>query len=183
MFELCRYRAANLTSCSEFMSESETVAKNRIEFQWGSKLQGTSSEALNQPINQTNIIGNEGPENDNKQVLPPKWLPKCFTSTSCCAIGWTSNIQSWEENVTNWAKNSCFWTPVTLQPGYVVIRYGKIAPGIRSSIIRRLACFLISSHNSSQNYLKLITRLIRQMLAGSSRLGLQNNGAVLHRSC
>ena len=26
--------------------ESETVAKNRIEFQWGSKLQGTSSEAL-----------------------------------------------------------------------------------------------------------------------------------------
>ena len=28
------------------MSESETVAKNRIEFQWGSKLQGTSSEAL-----------------------------------------------------------------------------------------------------------------------------------------
>ena len=46
MFELCRYRVANLTSCSEFMSESETVAKNRIEFQWGSKLQGTSSEAL-----------------------------------------------------------------------------------------------------------------------------------------
>ena len=29
------------------MSESETVAKNRIEFQWRSKLQGTSSEALN----------------------------------------------------------------------------------------------------------------------------------------
>ena len=28
------------------MLESETVAKNRIEFQWGSKLQGTSSEAL-----------------------------------------------------------------------------------------------------------------------------------------
>ena len=28
------------------MSESENVAKNRIEFQWGSKLQGTSSEAL-----------------------------------------------------------------------------------------------------------------------------------------
>ena len=28
------------------MSERETVAKNRIEFQWGSKLQGTSSEAL-----------------------------------------------------------------------------------------------------------------------------------------
>ena len=28
------------------MSEGETVAKNRIEFQWGSKLQGTSSEAL-----------------------------------------------------------------------------------------------------------------------------------------
>ena len=28
------------------MSESETVAKNRIEFQWGSKLQGTSLEAL-----------------------------------------------------------------------------------------------------------------------------------------
>ena len=28
------------------MSESETVAKNCIEFQWGSKLQGTSSEAL-----------------------------------------------------------------------------------------------------------------------------------------
>ena len=46
MFELCRYRVANLTSCSEFRSESETVAKNRIEFQWGSKLQGTSSEAL-----------------------------------------------------------------------------------------------------------------------------------------
>ena len=46
MFELRRYRVANLTSCSEFMSESETVAKNRIEFQWGSKLQGTSSEAL-----------------------------------------------------------------------------------------------------------------------------------------
>ena len=28
------------------MSEGETGAKNRIEFQWGSKLQGTSSEAL-----------------------------------------------------------------------------------------------------------------------------------------
>ena len=39
-------RVANLTSCSEVMSEGETVAKNRIEFQWGSKLQGTSSEAL-----------------------------------------------------------------------------------------------------------------------------------------
>ena len=46
MFELCRCWVANFTSCSEFMSESETVAKNRIEFQWGSKLQGTSSEAL-----------------------------------------------------------------------------------------------------------------------------------------
>ena len=28
------------------MSESDLVAKNRIEFQWGSKLTGTSSEAL-----------------------------------------------------------------------------------------------------------------------------------------
>ena len=46
MFELCRCWVANFTSCSEFMSGSETVAKNRIEFQWGSKLQGTSSEAL-----------------------------------------------------------------------------------------------------------------------------------------
>ena len=36
----------NLTSCSEFMSESDPVAKNPIEFQWGSKLQGTSSEAV-----------------------------------------------------------------------------------------------------------------------------------------
>ena len=50
MFELCRCRVANFTSCSEFMSESETVAKNRIEFQWGSKLQGTSSEALHLPV-------------------------------------------------------------------------------------------------------------------------------------
>ena len=46
MFELCRYRVTNLTSCSEFMSESGPVAKNRIEFQWGSKLPGTSLEAL-----------------------------------------------------------------------------------------------------------------------------------------
>ena len=46
MFELCRYRVANFTSCSEIMSGSETVAKIHIEFQWGSKLQGTSSEAL-----------------------------------------------------------------------------------------------------------------------------------------
>ena len=45
-FELCWYRVANLTSYSEFMSESDPVAKNRIEFQWGSKLPGTSSEAL-----------------------------------------------------------------------------------------------------------------------------------------
>ena len=30
------------------MTESETVASNRIEFQSGSKLQGTSSEALEQ---------------------------------------------------------------------------------------------------------------------------------------
>ena len=28
------------------MLESETIAKNRIEFLWGSKLQGTSSEEL-----------------------------------------------------------------------------------------------------------------------------------------
>ena len=40
----------NLTSCSEFMSESDPLAKNCTEFQWGSKLPGTSSEAL--------IIGN-----------------------------------------------------------------------------------------------------------------------------
>ena len=35
------------------MSESETVAKNRIEFQRGSKLQGTSSEALIETQKQT----------------------------------------------------------------------------------------------------------------------------------
>ena len=46
MFELRRYRVANFTSSIEFESLSETVAKNRIEFQWESKLQGTSSEAL-----------------------------------------------------------------------------------------------------------------------------------------
>ena len=46
MFELRRQRVANLTSCSEITSESETVAKNCIELQWGSKLQGTSSEAF-----------------------------------------------------------------------------------------------------------------------------------------
>ena len=34
------------TSCIEFMSENDPVAKNRIEFQWRSKLPGTSSEAL-----------------------------------------------------------------------------------------------------------------------------------------
>ena len=47
VFELCRYRFANLTSYSEFMSKSDPVAKNRIEFQWGSEQPGTSSEALN----------------------------------------------------------------------------------------------------------------------------------------
>ena len=46
MFELRRQRVANLTSCSEITSESETVAKNCTEFQCGSNLQGTSSEAL-----------------------------------------------------------------------------------------------------------------------------------------
>ena len=46
MFKLWRSRVANLTSCSEFVSESDPVVKNRIEFQWGSKLPGTSSEAL-----------------------------------------------------------------------------------------------------------------------------------------
>ena len=42
MFELCRYRVANLTSCS---SSRRVIPsrKNRIEFQWGSKLPGTSS--------------------------------------------------------------------------------------------------------------------------------------------
>ena len=34
------------TSFIEFESLSDPLAKNRIEFQWGSKLQGTSSEAL-----------------------------------------------------------------------------------------------------------------------------------------
>ena len=46
MFELRRYSLANFTSSIEFESQSDPIAKNRIEFQWGSKLQGTSSEAL-----------------------------------------------------------------------------------------------------------------------------------------
>ena len=47
VFELCRYRVANFTSSIEIESLSVPVAKNRIEFQWGSKLLGTSLEALN----------------------------------------------------------------------------------------------------------------------------------------
>ena len=38
------------------MSESDPVAKNRIEFQWGSKLPGTSSEALKQNWKQTDKV-------------------------------------------------------------------------------------------------------------------------------
>ena len=49
VFELCRYRVANLTSCSEFMSGSDPIVKNHIEFQWRSKLLGTSLEALENP--------------------------------------------------------------------------------------------------------------------------------------
>ena len=50
MFELRRYRVANFASSIEFESESDPVAKNRIEFQWGSTLPGTSSEALVQTM-------------------------------------------------------------------------------------------------------------------------------------
>ena len=56
VFELYRYRVANLTSCSELMSESDPLAKNRIEFQWGSKQPGTSSEALILPCSSLNTV-------------------------------------------------------------------------------------------------------------------------------
>ena len=46
MFELRQDRVANFTSSIEFESQSDPITKNHIEFQWGSKLQGTGSEAL-----------------------------------------------------------------------------------------------------------------------------------------
>ena len=46
MFELCRYRVANLTSFSELMLKSDSLTKIHIEFKRGSKLPETSSEAL-----------------------------------------------------------------------------------------------------------------------------------------
>ena len=47
VFELCRYRVANLTSFREFVSQPGPLAKiMHIEFQRGNKLPGTSSEAL-----------------------------------------------------------------------------------------------------------------------------------------
>ena len=61
MFELRRCRVTNFTSSIESESSWETVAKNRTEFQWGSKLQGTSSEALiwpNAAIIQRNLCMN-----------------------------------------------------------------------------------------------------------------------------
>ena len=43
MVELCRRRVANLLSHSEQWLKSDPLSKNRIEFQQGNKLPGTSS--------------------------------------------------------------------------------------------------------------------------------------------
>ena len=68
-FELRRYRVANFTSSIEFDSESDPFVKNRIELQWGSKLSGTSSEALAPPTHQVlALCALSFPRNPNKQT-------------------------------------------------------------------------------------------------------------------
>ena len=107
MFELCRYRVANFTSCSEFMSESETVAKNRIEFQWGSKLQGTSSEALVRPdaVNaKYHVIANA---TYNRNPVPAKF--RHVTNIDTCTLLCCDYSTLWEALLGMFMKIFNFW--------------------------------------------------------------------------
>ena len=113
MFELCRYRVANLTCCSEFMSETETVVKNRIEFQWGSKMQGTSSEAL---VRSWKYWFYDGVKQSRKYLMfpivfsifqllislePIDPISMEFSVKCSCENGANSKLEKWKLNLTD----------------------------------------------------------------------------------
>ena len=69
------------------MSESETVAKNRIEFQWGSKLQGTSSEAL---LKDVRVFGGADAGSDHNLDI---------STVRQALFTWWSNQMDYQKNV------------------------------------------------------------------------------------